>query len=226
MRYTDSMTEIPFPQLKLHPSDSEEINERWHALEQLTAPEAAERRAGLATLSELEIPKDSPLAAYVLATRLTDPNVNIRAEVIKTLGETITPPKGSLPPFDVRRHLKGYHTVIGRGTVLATLEAAKVDPASESHIAALYKLWPHTGAILANIATKRTIPVPIRRQAIQFIGSVGFVETIPQLERLAERLESRANGQKRMTFAPPSEDDDEASLLSMVQATLTLLKSL
>jgi hypothetical protein len=54
---------------------------------------------------------------------------------------------------------------------------------------------------------------------------VGFVETISQLERLAERLSARANGQKRMSFAPPSEPD-EASLLPIVQATLTMLKDI
>lgn len=220
------MAEIPFPQWKLQTTEEADLSELWDALEQLTAPQLAERRNGLHTLNDTEAPKQSPLVAYVLATRLTDPDVRFRAEVIKTLAEIINPGDNGLPPFDVRRHLKGYHAVIGRGTVLATLEAAEVDPASASHIAALFKLWPHTGAILADIATKRTVSVSIRRQAIHFIGNVGFVETIPQLERLAERLESRANGQKRMTFAPPSEDSDECSLLSNVQATLTLLKAL
>jgi hypothetical protein len=220
------MAEIPFPQWKLQTTEEADLSELWDALEHLTAPRVSERRAGLTILDELDAPKQSPLVAYLLATRLTDPDVRFRAEVIKTLSEIINPGDNGLPPFDVRRHLKGYHAVIGRGTVLATLEAAEVDPASVSHIADLFKLWPHTGAILADIATKRTISVSIRRQAIHFIGNVGFVETIPQLERLADRLESRANGQKRMTFAPQSEDGDECSLLSNVQATLTLLKAL
>ncbi|MEA3349206.1 MAG: hypothetical protein U9Q82_01140 [Chloroflexota bacterium] len=221
------MIELDFPQLMMFDTDEPTAGtaDLWQALEQIASPETSQRYQGLDILLELEVPTRSPLVAYVLATRLTDPDINFRASVIKTLGKIIAPASGEPISLPARRYLKGYHSIVGRGTVLATLEVAEIDASVESYIAALYRLWPHTGAILAAIMAKHGVSVSLRRQALNFIGRVGFVETIPQLERLAERLSSRSNGQKRMSFAPPAEHD-ETTLLPTVQATLTVLREI
>lgn len=225
------MTELDFPQLELFELDetktgvTELFPAVWGALEKVTAADVAGRHQGLDKLIELDAPRLSPLVAYVLATRLTDPEVGFRARIIRNLGEIISKTGNDSPSFSIRMHLKGYSEVVQQGTIMAILEVAEAEPSVKPHIATLFNLWPHSGAILSDITINRRVEVPLRRQAIDFIGRVGFVEAIPALERLVERLASRANGQKRMPFAPPSVPD-EASLLTSVQATLASLKEI
>ncbi len=223
------MSEMYFPQLGLFEFEktvtgtAELFPAVWRALEGLASPEASDRNRSLDELLAMDAPRLSPLVAYMLATRLVDPNLKFRKRVIEVLGDIISNGNGEKLPLEVRRHLKGHCTVIGRGTVMAMLEVAKVDPSVESQIAAIFNLCSHSGAILTELMADRRVPVLLRQQAIQFIGRVGFVEAIPHLERLAERLISRTNGQKRMSFAPPSEPD-ESTLLTGVQTALTLLQ--
>ncbi len=222
------MPEMHFPQLTfLEFSDSisgtaELFPSVWQALEGVVSPEVNIRHESLDQLNALNAPQISPLVAYVLATRLIDPDLRFRQRVIETLGEVLTPEEGEQPLKNVRQQLKAHCVVMGRGTILATLEVADMEPSVESHVAAIFRLCSHAGTILTELAADRRVAVPLRKQAIHFLGRVGFVEAVPHLERLVERLASRANGQKRMPFAPPSEPD-ETSLLTPVQATLSLL---
>lgn len=223
------MSEMYFPQIgflefeKSITGNTELFPAVWQALEGIASPEVAERNASLDSLLATEAHKLSPLVAYILATRLIDPNIKFRARIIDALGNVIAPTQGLAPPPEVRRHLKAHCTVIGRGTVLALLEVAAVDTSVESHIASIFNLCSHSGTILIDLMADRKVPVSLRWQAINFIGRVGFIEAIPYLERLVDRLTSRANGQKRMPFAPPSEPD-ESTLISSAQAALTILK--
>ncbi len=223
------MSEMYFPQLGLFEIEktatgtAELFPAVWRALEGLASPDAQERNRSLDELISLDAPRLSPLVAYMLATRLVDPNIKFRARVIETLGDIISSSNGDKMPIEVRRHLKAHCTVVGRGTVLAMLEVAEVASSVESQIAAIFNLCSHSGAILTELITDRKVPVTLRRHAIHFIGKVGFIEAIPRLERLVDRLTSRSNGQKRMSFAPPSEPD-ESTLLAGIQTALQQLK--
>ncbi len=223
------MAEVQFPQIAFLNDEhiasgaAELFPAVWQALEGIASPRVADRHKFLDQLLELDAHRHSPLVAYVLATRLIDPDIRFRMRVIETLGDLLAPMAGERPPENVRGHLKGHCSVMGRGTVLAVLEASEVDLSIGTQIAALFTLCSHVGAVLVEIMMERRISVSLRRQAINYIGRVGFIDAIPQLERLAERLESRSNGQRRMPFAPPSEPD-EASLLTSVQTALEMLK--
>ncbi|MBM3144454.1 MAG: hypothetical protein FJ010_05655 [Chloroflexi bacterium] len=223
------MSEMYFPQLGLFEFDStitgtaELFPAVWRALEGIASPDVSVRIRSLDELIALDAPRLSPLVAYVLATRLIDPSVKFRMRVIEALGNIISNGNGESLPLEVRRHLKAHCAVIGRGTVLAMLEVAELEPSVESQIAAIFNLCSHSGAILTELMSDRRVAVSLRRQAIHFIGRVGFIEAIPYLERLAERLSARSNGQKKMSFAPPTEPD-ESTLLTSTQAALTLLQ--
>ncbi len=224
------MSEMYFPQPGLIEFDetivgtAELLPAVWRALEGIASPEASVRHQSLDQLLDLDAPRLSPLVAYVLATRLVDPNIKFRTRVIKTLGDIISHGTEQPPLYEVRRHLKAHCMVIGRGTVLAMLEIADLEPSVEGQMAAIFNLCSHSGAILTELMADRRVPLPLRRQAVHFIGRVGFIEAIPHLERLADRLVSRSNGQRRMSFAPPSESD-ENTLLTDVQAALGLLQN-
>jgi len=198
--------------------------EVWSAVEKLTSPDLLVRRDALDRLVVLDAARLSPLVAYVVATRIFEPDIALRYKVINLLGKILSPREtGKLTPPEVRLHLKEYCLLMGRRGFLQVLEVAEAYPEAESKIAALLNLCSQSGEELADIMTDRRIPLNLRRQAINYLGRVGFLDAIPPLEKLEQRLESRINGQKAMVFAPPT-TQDENSLLPVVQATLTLLR--
>jgi len=198
--------------------------EIWNATENLTSPDLMVRRDALDRLIVLDAPRLSPLVAYIVATRLFDPDLEFRFKVIDVLGKILSPREtGKLAPPAVRLHLKEYCLQMGARGFVNLLEVANAYPEAESKVAAVLNLCSQSGEILAQIMSDRRIPISIRRQAIIFIGRVGFLEAIPALEKFENRLESRINGQKSMPFAPPS-GSDENSLLPVIQTTLTMLK--
>jgi hypothetical protein len=144
--------------------------------------------------------------------------------VVVVLAKTLMPKEtGKLTPPAVRMHLRGYCLQIEHRGVLQLLEVAEAYPETESYVANLLNACSQSGAFLAEMMGDRRIALPLRRQAINFIGRVGFLDAIPALEKMEERLQARMTGQKSMPFAPPS-TPDENSLLPFVQATLTLLR--
>lgn len=198
--------------------------EVWTATEKLTSPDLMVRRDALDRLIVLDAPRLSPLVAYLVATRIFDPDLELRFKVVDVLGKILSPREtGKLAPPAVRVHLKEYCVEMGSRGFENLLEVADVYPESELKVAAILNLCSQSGETLAAIMSDRNFPIEIRRQAIIFIGRVGFLEAIPALEKFEGRLESRINGQKSMPFAPPSKMD-EYSLLPVVQTTLTLLK--
>ncbi|MFN2233816.1 MAG: hypothetical protein ACK2U1_06270 [Anaerolineales bacterium] len=198
--------------------------EVWSALEKLTSPDILERRDGLDCLMVLDAPRLSPLVAYLVATRIFDPNLELRYKVVDILGKILRPREtGKLASPKVRSHLKEYCMQMGRRGILMLLEVANAYPDAESKIASLFNLCSQSGENFVKIMSDRKISFELRRQAIIFIGIVGFLEAIPALEKFENRLESRMNGQKTMSFAPPS-TSDENSLLPVIQTTLAMLQ--
>ncbi|HIE57518.1 MAG TPA: hypothetical protein EYP88_04715 [Anaerolineales bacterium] len=198
--------------------------EVWAATQGLSSPDLMVRRESLDRLIALDAVNLSPLVAYVVATRIFEPNLELRRRVVEVLGKVFLPHEtGKLPPPEVRIHLRGYCMLIERRGVLNLLEVADAFPDAESYIAAILNACSRSGAILAAVMSDRKMPLNLRQQAINFIGQVGFLDAIPALEKLEERLEARMNGQKTMPFAPLSVAD-ERSLLPGVQAALILLR--
>ena len=198
--------------------------EIWTATEKLSSPNLLERRDALDRLIVLDAPRLSPLVAYVVATRIFDPDLGLRFKVVDVLGKILSPREtGKLAPPAVRLYLKEFFSQMGNLGFLYLLEVAQTYPEAESKVASLFNLCSQSGVTLVKIMNDRKLSVELRRQAIIFVGRVGFLEAIPALEKLEYRIESRMNGQKSMPFAPP-DAGEENSLLPVIQTTLTLLK--
>ena len=198
--------------------------EVWNAAEKLTSPNLLERRDAIDHLIVLDAPRLSPLVAYIVATRIFDTDLELRYKAVGVLGKILSPREtGKLVPPAVRLHLKAFCSQMENQGFLNLLEVANAYPEAESKVAALLNLCSQSGEILVSIMGARKVPFELRRQAIIFIGRVGFLDAIPALERYESRLESRMNGQKSMPFAPPS-TSEEKTLLPVIQTTLTLLK--
>jgi hypothetical protein len=197
----------------------------WSAAENLTSPDPILRMEAIERLIEMDAARLSPLIAYILATRVVEPDIDIRFKVVKALGELVSPPSGAMrTPGVVWNHIKAHLSMMRRREVYSLLQVAEEYPSSISNVAYLLNMCSYASNALGDILLDRKAPLPIRRQAINFVGRVGFLDAIPALERLSSRLESRLEGQTAMPFAPPK-GSDETSLLPAVQATLTLLSS-
>jgi hypothetical protein len=183
----------------------------WQATEWLTAPDPATRQRGMDALLELGAQKVSPLVAYVIATLLSDPEINIRRRVIYILADLISGDSSrKQTPEEVRQVVVNYLHKINETIVLSLLEVTISDQQVEKYLYHIFNACPYVGKYLGEIVTQWKNPLPIRQKAIYFIGIVGYLEALPGLERLMSRLEARQNGQYMMSFAPPSiRSDDE-----------------
>lgn len=197
----------------------------WGAVESLTSPETAQRLRALEVLAKTRAARYSPLVAYVIFTRLSDPDLAVRNQVVTLLSDIYLPDEqGSLAPEGLRLYLNAHLARMRTREIYSLLQVVASYPQQRERVAKLLNACPYAGNHLADLAAWRKAPIEIRRYAIQLIGLVGYLDAIPALERMQTRLESRLNGQQMMPFAPPGGADD-TSLLPDVRAALDALRS-
>lgn len=222
--------EIDLPQLALFeleyaPSGTaERFPAVWQALEAITSPNLTDRQAGLNQLIALDVIRLSPLVASVLAMCLSDPDIQLRTRIVCALGDVLLPTADEMLAPQVRQHLKVVCASWTRENVMLFLEVVDSDPQALVATSALLNLCSRSGKQLTEIMIDRKVSVVLRKRAIDLIGRVGFLEAIPSLERLSDRLAARSQGQQKMPFAPPGEPGEEI-LISGLQATLTMLRA-
>jgi len=198
----------------------------WNAAEALSSPDVEHRRLAIQQLRKMGVARLSPLIAYLAATRLTDPDLGVRGQVVSLLGDVCLPDAhGNLVPENVRRRLVASLSQMRTCCVFALLEVVAADGALATPVFHLLKTNTYAGGHLVSILSNRQIPLKIRQQAVHFVGLVGYLDAIPALERLENRLEARLNGQQAMAFAASSSVVDESSLVPLIHKTLDILKS-
>jgi HEAT repeat protein len=197
--------------------------EVWGAMEDLIAPQSSLRLAALERLVQLQAPRLSGLVAYLLATRLTDPELTVRLRVIQVLSEIFSPDeRGQSLPESVHGILSTYLAGMDPWAVSCLVKALVSEPSIISQIARLLNYCPDAASHLVDILTDRKASLQERCRAAELIGKVGYLEALPALERLQVRLAARLRGQQSMPFAPlPT--PDEAELLPVVEQALSLL---
>jgi HEAT repeat protein len=197
----------------------------WSAVEDLTLSDPKIRWSALDRLLELNAPRFSPVVAYILVTRLAEPDLALRARIVQALGEVLIPDSDGQPsPDEVRRSLAYYLSQMRTRQIFALLQVAAIDPDYEGHVARLLDPCPFACSHLLDILSDFKAPMPVRQQAANMLGRVGFLDALPSLERLAAKLDARLNGQKSMPFAPPSLAMEQ-ELLPAVRNAISLLKA-
>lgn len=227
------MAEEQLPQLTLFAQQdpSQETGvlfpEIWKAAERLTSPQDRLREEGLKELKAVDVFRRSPLLAYVLATRLTDPNLEIRFHVIQALGDILgMGDRENSTPDLIRHHLQGYLSQMRRRQIFAILQVAERYTGSEEDIVAIFNMCSYAGKTLSGILADRKAPVPIRKNAIYYCGRVGYVDSRPALERLIGRLQAQSERQTHMDFVSTSRNTEEQKLILYARAALEKLKHL
>jgi hypothetical protein len=197
----------------------------WKAAEALTSAEIETRGSGLSRLVEFNAIRLSPLIAYLVATRLIEPEISLRVRLVTALGDVLRVDKeGKTAPDSVRQSLGNFLTQMRTREIFALLQAAAFDSRIEPDISSLLRLSPYSGKQMADIMADRKMPIEMRCLAGHFIGKIGYIEAIPTLERLLGRLEALLCG-KPASYYVTSNAKDESILLPIIQEVLALLQA-
>jgi hypothetical protein len=227
-RYTYHSSELPSV-LKLRAElefDQATLEAAWAALEAFNAPEIETRQYGFERLVQLDVIRKSPLATYILATRILEPEIQLRLPIVRCLAGLISPAPGDPPVAGaVISYLQSYLSQMRTRPIFSLLQVAEFDPEACESVAALLKACSFAGNQLAQIITNHALPVPIRRQAVSFTSQPGFLAAIPALERMVRRIEARYSPGESFLSIPP-EQDDEASLLPYMREALDALRAM
>jgi hypothetical protein len=197
----------------------------WKALEDLTKEDELARGSALDQISEMNAARVSPVVSYFLVTRIIEPNLDLRARVIEILSSVLIIDENGLPaPEDVRNSLRIYLATIRTRQIYALLQVSAHFPRLESCVTILLGASSFGGNHLVDILEERKNPIEIRKQAAVMIGQVGYLYTLPAMEKIAKRLEAQLSGQKSMSFVTQS-GSNESELLPLVEQAINSLKS-
>jgi len=197
----------------------------WSAAEAITSPDVDLRLDGLSRLADLNAIYYSPLVAYLVATRLIDPELIVRARVIQMLGDFLRPQLTEQEVLeDVYLHVSAYLSQMRSRQVLFILQALDFDRSIDRQAIAVLKECSQAGEYLATILSDRQTPLEIRKLAAFLVAEVGYLDAIPALERLQSRLEAKAEGQQWLPFYL-QEECEEYQLLPAVRNALDILQT-
>jgi hypothetical protein len=197
----------------------------WSAGEAIISPDRQTRQHGLEQIAQSQAARFSPLIAYLLVTRLMEPEMELRSSVVSILADALRPDsQGRVAPEAVRLQLLNDLARMRTRQIYALLQVADFDPQASDCVAVLLNSCSYAGNHLADILIDRKIAISIRMRAVELIGKVGYLDAIPVLERIRTRLESRLNGQQHMHFLT-LEEGDEVVLLPGIRTTLEILQS-
>ena len=173
-------------------ADFEGNKEIWLAAERLVSPRAVEREEALDYLVGQGAPAKSPLIAYLLATRLSDPDLEVRCHMVKALGDVLSSvEQGEQLPDNVLRHLQGFLAHLNKEQILDLLEVSGQYLSAEESLIEIFKLCSYAGNVLSGIVNDRKMHLGIRQKAIYFCGEAGFLEVNTALQGLMTRIEKR-----------------------------------
>lgn len=197
----------------------------WSAAEALVSPIVRQRQQALDQLKDMGAPRLLPLVAYLVATRLTDPNLAVRKEAVNITSSLLElDAQGQTVSESVRQSVIGFIAQMRTRSIYGLLQVLEDAPEMAAKVARLLNACPYAGRHLMDVLAERKTPLVLRQKAANLIGEVGYLEAAPALERLEMRLSARLEGQQTMPFAP-SDNAGEAILLPAVRRALLLLRA-
>lgn len=195
----------------------------WQAAEKLLSSDVKVRHSGLDELLASQAARVSPLMAYLVVTRLFDPDESMRVRVVEALANILRrDAAGHYAPEEVRARIISGLSQLGDQGIHSLIEVGAKHEELLGHIAKLINFAPHTGRYLKDLAGDRSQRIEIRKLAITFLGRIGYVDAYSELIRIRNRIESRQLGQKSMPFAPPTSESEELLLPELRKVIIAL----
>jgi DNA-binding protein Fis len=164
----------------------------WNAAESLSSPHRDIRSTGLDFIEQSDAASYLPLIAYLLSTRITDPDLQFRARVVKILAKTMHPDNLNEEVHeDVRQLLYNSLSQMQEQQVCALLEVVEFDVSLHPVVPVLLNQCSYAGQYLANLLSRRRISLDIQKLALEYIGQIGYLDALPILKRLEKRLKTK-----------------------------------
>jgi hypothetical protein len=176
----------------------------------LVSPNSVEREKALDYLLDQGAPAKSPLIAYLLATRLSDPDLEVRFHIVKALGAVIVRDDEGEELLDpVLRQLQSYLAYLNTEQILDLLEVSEQYLSAEESLIGIFRLASYAGNRLSGIVNDRKKPLGIRQKAIYFCGEAGYLEASTTLKVLVSKIEKRNQILKRSPIRKKDMDENQ-----------------
>ena len=192
--------------VKIQDLDEDLSLKLWDYAQELISLDPDQRDQAIERLSGVEGVQDSVLIAYLLITRLMEPELEIRFHLVQLLGSLLDFESSGRRFSD--RVLGVVHHELSQLTkyqVENILEVSSRYLAADGAVKNIFKLCSYAGNVLSGIVNDRKQPVQIRQQAINYCGELGFLESKTALENLVRRVEKARNSSQ--SIRSRSEED-------------------
>jgi hypothetical protein len=191
----------------------------WDACEAIISCDLETRKQGLSRLIENQAAGQFNLAAYILVTRITEPDISLRTLIVKVLGDLVdSGDQHNKTTHDVRQCLFHYLSQMRTRQIYALIQVAEFDPSTQKEIVNILGYCPFAGGHLIEIIENKEVPIRIRHIAAICIESVGYLDAIPKLERVQRRMQAGMKNNKRKS--------EYTKLIATIQSTLESLKEI
>jgi len=185
-------------------------DEIWQAAEGLVSPNSVEREKALDYLLDQGAPAKSPLIVYLLATRLSDPDLEVRFHIVKALGSVLVGEVEGGELLDpVLKQLQSFLAYLNTEQLLNLLEVSEQYLSAEESLIGIFRLASYAGIRLSGIVNDWKNPLGIRQKAIYFCGEAGYLETRTTLKGLVSRIENRNQRPTRSSVRKKTMDENQ-----------------
>jgi hypothetical protein len=199
-------------------------DEVWSALEQLVSEKLEQRKNGLQKIVELQAIDKYPLVVYVVSTRLVEPDISLRADVVRLIAtfHSINYQKKESSK-EIFKTLYDYFDQIRNRQIYSLLQVAIYDTSLVDDVSYLIGLCSYAGRYLTEIVTDRKNPLELRVESLKIIESVGFIDVLPELNRILSRYE-RKNDSKPLRVKENGIRNDREVLIPLLGKTIEALE--
>ncbi len=201
--------------------DHHQQEQLWKAARLLTSPDEDLRDRALDELKQVEGYLESPLIAYILVTRLNEPNLELRYRIVRFMGDLLDldseGPRFSDP---VLKEIHFHLTQLNQQAWSLLLEVSSHYFSAEEAVSRILKMSSYAGDELSGIVNDRKQPVRIRQQAVYYCGQIGFLASREVLENLVRRVEKARDSSQRIRTR-----NDEEELYPYALAALEKMSS-
>lgn len=194
----------------------------WSAAEAFTSSDLETRSEGLNRLISSGSVRAYALVAYLLYSRLTEADIELRTRIVGSLADVLLPREDQTTVNVVTASaLVSWLSEMRSRQIWSLLQVAEYDKNSAHSVAALLECCSYAGEHLAEILADRQTPLTIRKQAADYIGRLGYLDALPTLERMVSKLDQRRSN--REDYGQTVDDSDECSLLPLIRSALVVL---
>lgn len=196
--------------------------EFWKAAQDLIHPDLDVRRQGFDQLTALGAASHSPLLAYLLVSRLAEPDLSLRASIVRELASLLNLPfNGNKSVNEVLYFLKSNLSQLRHNQIMSLLYLVEAEPQTYPDVTKIISQCSHAGDQLSQILADRHVELPVRQVATRMVGDIGYLSAVSTLERLETRLESRLTPSKMLINRP----NGDTALLPSIKEALNKLKN-